>query len=47
MKLTEKQAFSLMYTIEHYFGDDFKITPENRADFVMTELINSEVCEDE
>jgi len=41
MKLTEKQAFSLMHKIEEYFK--LEIAPEERADFVMLELINFEV----
>lgn len=40
MKLTEKQAFSLMHKIENYF--DLKIDSEDRSYFVMMELINYE-----
>ena len=43
MKLTEKQSFNLMYKIENHFK--LKIKPEERADFVMLELINYEVEE--
>lgn len=41
MKLTEKQAFSLMYKIEEWLG--VKVEPEERADFVMLYLINFEL----
>jgi len=41
MKLTEKQAFNLMFKIENYF--DLDIKPEERANFVMMTLINFEL----
>jgi hypothetical protein len=41
MKLNEKQAFTIMHKIESYF--DLKIEPEERANFIMQELINFEI----
>lgn len=40
MKLTEKQAFSLMHKIENHFK--LEISPEDRSEFIMMELINFE-----
>jgi hypothetical protein len=41
MKLTEQQGFKLMYYIENQFK--INISPEERADFIMLELINFEI----
>lgn len=45
MKLTEKQAFRVMNEIMNWVDPNEQITAEERAHFVMQELINLELGE--